>query len=365
MSVIAEMAVNVVAKTNELAGGLNKAAGAFGGIGSKLSGMLPDLTSVNALMGGIAFGGMAAGFVAIADGLEEVLQTSQRLGVASEQYYALQIGAKNANIETETFDKAMTKLYKTLGDAATGSKGAAKAFSDLGIDVATFTKLRMDQQLAIIAQKLADMPDATQKTAAAMKLFGKAGSDLQNMLGEGAQGIRNIMTAAEELGVNGFTEDRLARVVQFNDAMDRLRGLISVQAQAIVIDISPAAEELVTALAEVMPYVAAVTKWTAMGVAHAMGNPDLANKDPRFAAMADAMGKKASEGRTWTQWAAQTAWSEGPAAAKAMVFGLGSGIGGMPSREKREAGVDTMTTVLKEILIESRKANDDNFLIGN
>ena len=282
MSVIAEMAVNVVAKTNELAGGLNKAAGAFGGIGSKLSGMLPDLTSVNALLGGIAFGGMAAGFVSIADGLEEVLQTSQRLGVASEQYYALQIGAKNANIETETFDKGMTKLYKTLGDAAMGSKGAAKAFADLGIDVATFTKLRMDQQLGIIAQKLADMPDATQKTAAAMKLFGKAGSDLQNMLGDGAQGIRDIMAAAEDLGVNGFTEDRLARVVQFNDAMDRLRSVVGVTAQSVVIDIAPAAGEAVTALGDLITAAIPSIAYAASATASAMGHHDALKHNTMF-----------------------------------------------------------------------------------
>lgn len=283
---IAEMAVNVVAKTNELAGGLNKAAGAFGGIGSKLSGMLPDLTSVNALMGGIAFGGMAAGFVSIADGLEEVLQTSQRLGVASEQYYALQIGAKNANIETETFDKAMTKLYKTLGDAATGSKGAAKTFADLGINVATFTKLRMDEQLAIIAQKLEDMPDATHKTAAAMKLFGKAGSDLQNMLGDGAQGIRDIMAAAEELGVSGFTEERLAKVVAFNDAMDNLRAAIGVSAQNLVIDIAPAAVSAVESLATILNVSlkasAPTLSWGAASVAHAMGDDTAHKNSPLF-----------------------------------------------------------------------------------
>ena len=114
-----------------------------------------------------------------------------------------------------------------------------------------------------------------------------------------------------------------------------------------------------------MPYVAAVAKWTAMGVSHALGNPDMANKDPGFARMVDYMGAKASEGRTWSQWSAQTAWTGGTVAAKSLLFGTGAGVGELFKRENREAATDTMTTVLKEILIESRKANDDNFLIGN
>ncbi|HNA94603.1 MAG TPA: S9 family peptidase [Saprospiraceae bacterium] len=53
------------------------------------------------VLGGIALGGMAAGFVSVADGLESVLQTSQRLGIASEQFIALRRGAADANIEAE------------------------------------------------------------------------------------------------------------------------------------------------------------------------------------------------------------------------------------------------------------------------
>lgn len=286
MSIIGTLAVNVVARSNELASGLNKAAGAFGGLQGKLSGMIPSLDTVNGLLGGIALGGMAAGFVSVADGLESVLQTSQRLGIASEQFIALRRGAADANIEAETFDKAMTKLYKTLGDAERGSAGAAKGFQNLGINTAVFTKLDAATQLSIIAERLQQMPTAAEKTSAAMVLFGKAGADMQNMLSGGAQGIRDVMAAADEMGVSTFTEERLAKVVAFNDAMDRLRNMIGVAAQNLVIDIAPAASSAVETLATVLNLSlkksAPAVSWGGAAVATALGDNEAQQQSPLF-----------------------------------------------------------------------------------
>ena len=198
-----------------------------------------------------------------------------------------------------------------------------------------------------------------------MTLFGKAGADMQKMLGGGAEGIREVMRAADEMGLNTFTKDRLDKVTAFNDAMDRLRGLITVQAQSIVIDISPAAEELVTALADVMPYVAEVVRWTAGGISGALGNPDTNNKNPTYNRAVEMFGAQTSDQRTWSSWATQNVWAGATNAAKAAVFGLGGGVAGLASKDNRDRATDTMTTVLREILIESRKANQDNFLIGN
>ena len=111
MSVISEMAVNVIAKTSQLASGLSTARSMFGGMERSLSSMLPSLSGVNALLGGLSVGAVTAGIVSIADGLEAVAQTSERLGVATEEFFSLRMGAANANIEVETFEKALTKLY--------------------------------------------------------------------------------------------------------------------------------------------------------------------------------------------------------------------------------------------------------------
>jgi hypothetical protein len=59
----------------------------------------------------------------------------------------------------------------------------------------------LDQQLSVIADKIAALPNPTQQTAAAMRIFGEAGADMLPILQQGAAGIEELRQRADALGV--------------------------------------------------------------------------------------------------------------------------------------------------------------------
>lgn len=258
MSVIDELAVNVVAKTNKLASSLRQASSMFGSFGKNLNSTIPGLTSFNALLGGISLGGMAVGFTATADALEGMMQTADRLGMTTKEFAALQMGAQWANIEVQTFEKAMMTLSKNLGNAAQGSQAAAKGFQALGLDINRMLATDAPNRLAEIADRLNRLETPAQRSAVAMQIFGKAGFEMQKMLAGGSAGIQDMIAAADKMGMT-LNDEALQRVVKFNDAMDELRSLISVTAQEIVITITPTALEAVELLRESPGAVKALT----------------------------------------------------------------------------------------------------------
>jgi hypothetical protein len=124
------------------------------------------------------------------------------LGGTLEQASRLREAAVLSGVDVETFGKSMQKVDKTLVGATANQKTAAAMTKTLGFafqDAHGHVK-PMGELLPQIADKFAGMADGPEKTALAMKLFGKAGTQMLPFLSKGASGIKELEKESDKFG---------------------------------------------------------------------------------------------------------------------------------------------------------------------
>ena len=165
----------------KVSGGLKGLAGAAGGLSGALGSLVPLAT-------GAGLAAMAKGAIDAADNMFDL---SQKTGVSVESLSKFQQAANASGTSIEGVGAAMIKLNKGL---AAGSGPAADALKALGLSATDASgKLKStDKVMLEVADKFKSMPDGAQKTALAMKLFGKAGADMIPLLNGGAKSIEGL-----------------------------------------------------------------------------------------------------------------------------------------------------------------------------
>jgi TP901 family phage tail tape measure protein len=180
------------------------------------------------LAGGLAITGIAAGFVydinKMINAADALGKASQKYGVPVEQLSALKFAADMTEVSFESLEKGLGKLSKTLLDAVVEPGGkAGKIFAALGIS-ATDSNGKMKDTTTIlgdVAEKFNKLGDTNQRTAAAMKLFGKSGAELIPLLAQGKDGIKELTDEAARLGIV-IDANTAARAEEFNQTLKRL-----------------------------------------------------------------------------------------------------------------------------------------------
>lgn len=146
-------------------------------------------------------------FVGIIEGATETAvhfeRLAQKTGISTDVLQGLAFVAKHAGLEIDSLATGLKRLAVTTYAAHNGSKQARETFKHLGIAFNdAHGKIRpIDALLGDLADRFHKMPDGTQKTAEAVKLLGRAGSDLIPALNGGRDGIQAVMKKAKELGL--------------------------------------------------------------------------------------------------------------------------------------------------------------------
>jgi hypothetical protein len=138
-----------------------------------------------------------------ADAADAAGKAAQSAGLQIDAYGRLAFAAEQNDVAAEAFGAAMSKLNKAIGEAATGGKEAAAKFSALGVSIRdTHGRLRPTEDIVRdLAGAFAKLPDGAKKSALAINLFGKSGASLLPFLNEGKQGLIDLGTQAEQLGI--------------------------------------------------------------------------------------------------------------------------------------------------------------------
>ena len=183
--------------------GFNNLKGAVAGFGAAIAG-----SAIVAGLGAVIKKSIDAG--------DELFNLQAKTGVAASALIGIGNAAKLADVDVGTLGKGLTKLNVNLVKAAEGNEDLARKFQALGVDVkdANGQVVPADKALKQIADRFADMPDGAQKAAAAVALFGKAGTELIPLLNEGA--------ASMEKFTYKVGEDFAARSDLFNDTITEL-----------------------------------------------------------------------------------------------------------------------------------------------
>ena len=210
------------------------------GISKSMKGVV---TAAAALSAGVA-AGTAALVKSQIDLADEYSKQSQILGIAIEDWSALNYATDLAGVSNDELTASITKLNKSITGSIDGAGSAADAFQVLGINVKDAGGELKDSYTVLneLADAFAGLEDGAAKTALAQELLGKSGAKLIPAMNGGAQGLADLTYEAKRLGqVIDAETGRAAE--EFNDNLTRLQKVISGTGNQL-------ANELVPSLAE-------------------------------------------------------------------------------------------------------------------
>ncbi len=245
MASLGQLTLDIVAKIGGFTGPLDQA----GRESKKFQKSITDgFNRMGAAVGAAALAaasGIALFVKQSIDAADEASKAAQATGLTVEAFSGLSYAAKLAALDTEKFKGGMNKLNKTLGEASTGGKEQASVFQALGISIknASGDLKSGDEVLKDIAERFKAMPDGVDKSATAMKLFGKSGADMIPLLNAGRDGIQAMITEAEALGVVMTTTQAQASE-QFNDSLTTLGQVTRGAANEVAKELLPALNSL-------------------------------------------------------------------------------------------------------------------------
>lgn len=154
---------------------------------------------------------------------EETKNAAIATGTTAQGFQALSYAAKQSNVDQDTLRAGLVNLNRSLVEAYQKSGDARDAFGGLGVSVrAADGSLRFtDETLMELADRFQALGPGAESTAYAVKLFGKAGSEMLPFLMEGRDSIGAMVQRAKELGIV-LGDEALADASAFNNALDEM-----------------------------------------------------------------------------------------------------------------------------------------------
>lgn len=180
-----------------------------------------------------------------AEAIDGIAKAADRLNVPVDRLMGIQYGAELAGISAETLNQSFLSMIRNTELGARGLGRARSAFEELGIDVEKVASLDAENQFKVIAEAISRLEDRGHAASVAMRIFGDSGASLVPLFRQGAAGVEAMQREADALGLTLNAVD-VSRVVEAQDAMTRVRSILSSISNALVVELAP----YVTAVAE-------------------------------------------------------------------------------------------------------------------
>lgn len=153
---------------------------------------------------------------------DKIDKQSQVLGMSRKAYQEWDyiLGQNGASIES--MGTAMKTLNSLILSGADGSKESADALAELGIHLDAIGTLSQEGQFEEVVRAFQKMPQGAQKSALAVKIFGKQGMQLLPLLNQSSTSIDELRARAQELGLI-MSDEAVDSAVVYGDSLDDLR----------------------------------------------------------------------------------------------------------------------------------------------
>lgn len=190
------------------------------------------------------------------DAADDMSKAAQKFGIPIEELSRLKYAADLSGVSMDGLGTGVRRLSQNMNDAKNGTGEGLEAFEQLGISV-TDAEGKLKSTTAVMAEmadKFAAMPDGAEKTALAMDLMGRSGTDMIPLLNGGSEALKTMLAEADQFG-QVFTQDMGSSAEAFNDNITRLKGTFASLAAAITKDMLPHLERFSEWLVENAPQI--------------------------------------------------------------------------------------------------------------
>lgn len=238
---IAEAYVEISARMDRMEADLKAAQSKFtaatdkmqksaSGLGATMTNLRSIYAGIAAIVGGVMVQSIGKAITSTADYLDQLDEMSIKTGVSVETLTSLELAAKNNGVSMQQLAVSIRMMYRSMNEAAGGSKEAAEAYKRLGVEVKDSAgNLKSGNEAFLeIAGAIAEIKNPAERSAMAMKVFGRAGAEMLPMLEGGREALEKYIESAQKLGLV-HTAEQAKHAAAFNDALatmtERLRTL--------------------------------------------------------------------------------------------------------------------------------------------
>ncbi len=198
--------------TSGLVSGANTASACMKKLAKDVSGMRGSLGTLKTIAIGQVFAQVGSAAISAgrsffafgqstAEAIDSQSKLARRLGLTYGQMAGLKLAAVGAGLSVESVASAATRADLAFIDASSGTQDAIDKFTDLKLSMADMQKMSPEQRFAAIAEAISKLPTAAERSAAAVKMFGKSGAELMPLFEQGAAGIRKATDEAQKFGL--------------------------------------------------------------------------------------------------------------------------------------------------------------------
>jgi hypothetical protein len=208
-------------------------SGAYGG---ELPGPLAAIANFAASPAGM-FAGLLTATKLAASGGTEMADLAEKAGTSVEAISSLAYAARRSHVEIGNLATGIKKMQVSITDAARGGKQGQEALAGVGLTAAELGRLLPEEQFRRIADRIAAIANPTERAAAAVKIFGRNGTELLPLLLQGSDGIARWEGRARALGLvmSGETAEGARKFSQLlGDLQDTMMSGVKVIGGAII-----------------------------------------------------------------------------------------------------------------------------------
>lgn len=147
-----------------------------------------------------------------------------RIGVSAESISRLSVAAKLSDTNLGALQNAFAKLAKTQLEAAAGGQEQLALFRAMGVEFKNVdgTLRNSEDVLRDVADVFKNLGEGPERTALALKVFGRAGAELIPFLSGGSAELDRFAKLSDSLGITISTKTAKA-AAEFSDRMDLLQ----------------------------------------------------------------------------------------------------------------------------------------------
>lgn len=177
---------------------------------------------------------------------DDLITMSNKTGISVQKLQELEYAARFVDVEVDTMTNSIVKLTNSMGNARDGSQDAKTAFELLGVGITTQDgALRDSKQVWLeTIDALGRIPNETERDVLALQLFGKSAQELTPLIKAGSTELNNLAAEANNLGVV-LSEEEVARLGAFDDAMQKLEATGKALGLQIITAVAPSFETLI------------------------------------------------------------------------------------------------------------------------
>ena len=225
--------------------------------GGELPGPLAAIARFASSPAGMFAGLLTAAKMAASSGTE-MADLAEKAGTSVEAISSLTYAARRSHVEVEQLATGIKKMQVNVASAARGSKEAQEALAGIGLSAAELSQLLPEKQFRRIADRIAAIQNPTERTAAAVKIFGRNGTELMPLLLQGSDGIAKWETRARALGLvmNGEVAEGARRFGQLlGDLNDVMMSSVKVIGGALIPYLTDMTNRIVKIIAAVRNWI--------------------------------------------------------------------------------------------------------------